>query len=91
MLLFSGCARIKPTVKSQPEQQQATPRQYSGSHEAAPIRAGEERVLLWTPELKTDIYTIRASLVYDLNRYNELAFTDDQTTLSSISLAVKVE
>ncbi len=56
-----------------------------------PIRTGEERVLLWTPELKTGIYTIRASLVYNLNRYNERVFTDDQTTLSSISLAVKVE
>jgi len=56
-----------------------------------PIRAEEERVLLWTPELKTGNYTVRASLVYDLNRYNERAFTDDQTALSSISLAVKVE
>ncbi|MBU6392795.1 MAG: hypothetical protein KGQ83_11230 [Planctomycetes bacterium] len=74
LLLFSGCAGIKPAVKYQPGQQQATPRRYSGPHEAAPIRAEEERVLLWTPELKTDIYTIRTSLVYDLNRYNGTGF-----------------
>jgi len=29
LLLFSGCAEIKPAVKYQPGQQQATPNRYS--------------------------------------------------------------
>ena len=60
-----------------------------GPHESS-IRAGEERVLSWMPALKSGRYTLRASLVYDLNRYNDPAFTEDQTTLirSSLSLSV---
>ncbi len=90
--LFSGCAGIEPTVKYQPGQ-------HSKLHQAD-IRDPMKRAyphwrrtcpLVGTPELKTGNYTVRTSLVYDLNRYNELAFTEDQTTLSSISLAVKVE
>lgn len=90
LLLFSGCAGIKPTVSISLGSSKLHQADTRGPHEAS-IRAGEERVLLWTPELKTGNYTVRTSLAYDRNRHNELAFTEDQTTLSSISLAVKVE
>ncbi|MBI2470473.1 MAG: hypothetical protein HYV59_04430 [Planctomycetes bacterium] len=76
--------------KKRPDAESAIQADAQGPHEAT-IRAGEERILSWAPELKTDNYTVRASLVYDLNRYNERTFTDDQTVLSSTSLSVKVE
>lgn len=61
-----------------------------GPHEAT-IRAGEERVLTWEPGLKSGSYTVRAELVYDLNRYNDPKFTQDQTTLTNASLSLKVD
>jgi nitrate/TMAO reductase-like tetraheme cytochrome c subunit len=60
-----------------------------GPHELS-IRAGEERILAWTPELKAGTYTVRATLVYDLNRYNDPKFVDDETTLTRTSLDFKV-
>ena len=60
-----------------------------GPHEA-PIRAGEERVLSWVPQLLPGNYTVRARLIYDLNRYNDRAFTEDQTEMYLASLAVTV-
>jgi len=60
-----------------------------GPHEAI-IRAGEERILAWTPDLKAGSYTVRAKLIYDLNRYNDPAFTEDQTSLTSTSLPLQV-
>lgn len=60
-----------------------------GPHETI-IRAGEERVLAWTPALKPGEYTVQARLVYDLNRYNDRAATDDQTLFKTTSLAVSV-
>lgn len=60
-----------------------------GPHEAS-IRAGEERILTWEPGLKAGRYRVRATLVYDLNRYNDPTFTEDQTTLASRLLDVSV-
>ena len=60
-----------------------------GPHEPI-IRAGEERILTWSPELKPGNYTIQSRLVYDLNRYNDRAAVEDQTVFGSTSLAVKV-
>jgi len=60
-----------------------------GPHEA-PIRAGEERVLSWTPALRTGAYTVRARLIYDLNRYNDPRFTGDQTEIYRSSLSIKI-
>jgi nitrate/TMAO reductase-like tetraheme cytochrome c subunit len=76
--------------EKRPDAESAIQADAQGPYEAS-IRAGEERVLSWIPELPTGTYTVRASLIYDLNRYNERTFTEDQTTLSSISLTVKVE
>lgn len=61
-----------------------------GPHEDS-IRAGEERALPWTPELKPGQYTVKARLVYDLNRYNDRAFTEDQTEINSTSLPITVK
>ena len=52
------------------------------------IRAGEERILPWAPELKAGAYTVRAELIYDLNRYNDPKFTGDQTKVAQSSLEV---
>jgi hypothetical protein len=60
-----------------------------GPHEA-PIRAGEERILPWVPPLSPGVYTVHARLIYDLNRYNDRTFTDDQTEMYRASLAVTV-
>jgi hypothetical protein len=51
-----------------------------GPHETI-IRAGEERILAWVPKLKTGEYEVRASLIYDLNRYNDPNFEGHQTTI----------
>jgi hypothetical protein len=53
----------------------------------ASIRAGEERVLAWAPEVPAPgRYTVRARLVYDLNRYNDRAFQDDQFEMAQVTL-----
>ncbi len=61
-----------------------------GPHEA-PIRAGEERVLTWAPTTKPGTYTIKARLVYDLNRYNDRSIAEDQTEFNSKSLGFTVK
>ncbi len=76
--------------KKRPDAEAAMQADAQGPHEQI-IRAGEERALSWTPELKAGNYTVQTSLVYDLNRYNERGFADDQTTLSSVSLSVTIK
>jgi hypothetical protein len=61
-----------------------------GPHEAI-IRAGEERILIWEPKLNKGDYTVRGSLIYDLNRYNDPAFVEDTTRMFGTSLAIKVK
>lgn len=60
-----------------------------GPHETI-IRAGEERVLDWTPEIATGRYTVRARLIYDLNRYNDRAFKEDERKMTSATLELAV-
>lgn len=60
-----------------------------GPHENI-IRAGEERILTWAPDLKPGIYTVQARLVYDLNRYNDLADKADQTQFKTTALKIEV-
>jgi nitrate/TMAO reductase-like tetraheme cytochrome c subunit len=67
----------------------ATQADAQGPHEPS-IRAGEERILTWEPQLKPGRYAVRATLIYDLNRYNDPSFTEDQTTLASRTLDVTV-
>ena len=75
--------------KKLPDAKAAMQADAQGPHENI-IRAGEERILAWTPVLKPGSYTIQARLVYDLNRYNDLADTADQTLFKSTSLDMSV-
>jgi len=75
--------------KKLPDGKAAMQADTQGPHEAI-IRAGEERIVAWTPDLKPGSYTVHATLIYDLNRYNDAAFTQDQTTLTKTSLPLKV-
>lgn len=61
-----------------------------GPHET-PIRAGEERVLAWQPELRAGSYTVEARLVYDLNRYNDRSFKGDQREISRVTIPLKIQ
>lgn len=76
--------------KKRPDAIAAMQADAQGPHEA-PIRAGEERVLSWAPELAAGEYQLQASLIYDLNRYNERRFGEDQTEMyrSSLSITAK--
>ena len=76
--------------KKRPDAEAAIQADTQGPHESI-IRAGEERILSWMPELKAGNYTIQARLVYDLNRYNERSFIEDQTALSSASLLIIIK
>jgi hypothetical protein len=75
--------------KKGPEPIAATQADAQGPHET-PIRAGEERVLSWAPRIAGGKYTIRATLIHDLNRYNDRAFKDDQQEIARATLPVKI-
>ncbi|HEY3309098.1 MAG TPA: hypothetical protein VGJ93_11640 [Desulfuromonadaceae bacterium] len=76
--------------KKRPDAKAATQADAQGPHEPI-LRAGEERVLPWTPDLKSGEYTVNARLIYDLNRYNDRSFTEDQTEINSTTLKIKVK
>jgi hypothetical protein len=78
------------TDKTRPDAVAASQADAQGPHES-PIRAGEERILSWVPQVAPGEYTVRASLVYDLNRYNERTFVGDQTEVYRASLSVSVK
>ncbi len=75
--------------KKRPDAAAAMQADTQGPHEA-PIRAGEERILSWAPPLAPGEYTVRARLIYDLNRYNDRAFIEDQTEIYRSSLSIKI-
>jgi hypothetical protein len=75
--------------KNGPEPVAATQADAQGTHEA-PVRAGEDRVLTWATQLRPGTYTVEAKLIYDLNRYNDRGFTDDQTEMGRASVSVTV-
>jgi hypothetical protein len=73
-----------------PDRLAVTQADEQGPHEA-PIRAGEERVLTWQPSLPDGAYSVEASLVYDLNRYNDPSFQGDQREISRFTLPLRVK
>lgn len=75
--------------KKRPDAVAAMQADAQGPHEP-PIRAGEERILSWIPALTPGDYTVRANLIYDLNRYNERTFLEDQTEIYRSSLSIKI-
>lgn len=76
--------------KKRPDAVAAMQADAQGPHESI-IRAGEERILPWAPELKPGEYTVKARLIYDLNRYNDRAFKEDQTEINGTTLSIKVK
>jgi nitrate/TMAO reductase-like tetraheme cytochrome c subunit len=76
--------------KKRPDALSATLADAQGPHETI-IRAGEEHILSWDPKLKKGQYEVRASLIYDLNRYNDRNFKGDQTTMFRKTLPFKVK
>lgn len=74
--------------KKLPNSKMAIMADSQGPHEA-PIRAGEERVLTWKPELKPGTYTITSRIVSDANRFTA---KKDLSTLSEIgTVSIKAE
>ncbi len=76
--------------KKRPDAISAVQADAQGPHETI-IRAGEERVIAWEPKLGKGDYTVRASLIYDLNRYNDPAFEGDKTKIGGANLVIKVK
>ncbi|HZZ84922.1 MAG TPA: hypothetical protein VFE30_10330 [Anaeromyxobacteraceae bacterium] len=76
--------------EKRPDRIAATQADEQGPHEA-PIRAGEERILAWEPGLKAGQYTVEAVLTYDLNRYNDRGFREDQREIGRFTLPVTVK
>jgi hypothetical protein len=76
--------------KNRPDAVAASQADAQGPHEMT-IRAGEERVLTWQPKLKPGGYTVQSRLIYDLNRYNDRAMTEDQTVFNSSLLKMTVK
>jgi nitrate/TMAO reductase-like tetraheme cytochrome c subunit len=76
--------------RKRPDAIAATQADAQGPHESI-IRAGEERILFWIPELKPGEYTVIARLIYDLNRYNDRSFIEDQTEINSTFLDIQVK
>jgi nitrate/TMAO reductase-like tetraheme cytochrome c subunit len=56
-----------------------------GPHESS-LRAGEDRVLAWDPALAPGEYTVRAQLVYTLDRYSDKPAHGDQSEITSATL-----
>jgi len=75
--------------KTRPDAVAAIQADAQGPHEA-PIRAGEDRVLSWQVGLAPGNYVVRGVLTYDLNRYNDRAFTQDQKEIYRTSLLMSV-
>jgi hypothetical protein len=75
--------------KKRPDAKAAMQADAQGPHEEI-IRAGEERVLSWKPEMEPGSYTVEAKLIYDLNRYNDRSFVEDQTEVFRTALRVVV-
>jgi hypothetical protein len=75
--------------KKRPDAVAATQADLQGPHEMS-IRAGEERVVVWPTGLSPGSYTVRARLVYDLNRYNDRTFLEDQTEVAHAAMPFPV-
>lgn len=76
--------------KKRPDAVAASQADAQGPHEPS-VRAGEERILPWTPDLKAGEYVVKARLIYDLNRYDDRSFAEEQTEINSAALDIKVK
>jgi len=75
--------------KKRPDATAAMQADAQGPHEEI-IRAGAERIVPWNPNMEPGSYTVEAKLIYDLNRYNDKSFIEDQTEIYKAALPVVV-
>lgn len=80
-------ARFLEEDKARPDAGSAMQADRQGPHEP-PVRAGEERVLVWPLTGARSATLVRARLVYDLNRYNDPTSAADQTEIYRTSLVL---
>lgn len=78
-----------PEDEKRPDKVAAKQADAQGPHEAS-IRAGEERVLAWTPELRAGSYSVEAVLTYDLNRYDARSNREGQRELTRATVPLTV-
>ena len=76
--------------KKRPDAALAMKADEQGPHETI-LQAGEERVLIWDPKLGSGKYEVRASLIYDINRYIDPKVEGHQTTIFRKSLPFTVK
>jgi hypothetical protein len=74
---------------------QRSPTEASGPGDRAshwpPLRAGEERVLTWNPPLRKGAYVLRASLAYDLDRFDSGDRIEDTLEFENLLLRLNVQ
>ncbi|GFO55366.1 hypothetical protein GMSM_23730 [Geomonas sp. Red276] len=58
-----------------------------GPHESS-LRAGEERVLSWEPALPPGDYTVKAELLYTIDRFQEKPLKEGESEITSATLAI---
>ncbi len=75
--------------KRRPDSVSAIQADAQGPHETI-IRAGEERILTWDPRLRPGEYEVRASLIFDFNRYSDPNFKGGQTTIFKRILPLRI-
>jgi nitrate/TMAO reductase-like tetraheme cytochrome c subunit len=73
--------------KKRPDGAAASRADAQGPHESS-IRAGEERVLPWEPVLTPGEYTVKARLLYSLDRYQDKPAAEDGSEITSATLAI---
>lgn len=73
--------------KKLPDAAAASRADAQGPHESS-IRAGEERVLSWEPVLPAGEYTVRAKLLYSLDRFQDDPLEEDEAEITSAALAI---
>jgi hypothetical protein len=88
-MVTAGQRGFLDTDKGLPDAIAATQADAQGPHEP-PVRAGEDRILTWRPAGPKGSYTLRATLTYDLNRYNDRSYKADQTQIFQTSIAVNI-
>lgn len=72
-----------------PERAAAGRAHLQGPHEPI-LRAGETRTLPWSPALVPGSYTLRARLIYDLNRYNDWSISQERAEIVNVTLPFQI-
>jgi hypothetical protein len=62
-----------------------SPTDVQGPHES-PIRAGEERIVSWEPAVTPGEYTVKARLLYSLDRFQEKPVKEGESEITTATL-----